>query len=113
VTFLFLIHISQSAISSSWTLYHSVLSSSEERLFEKRGSITLTIPDEGAAAVLEIDNHAEALSNSVSELLVDVATPKFYQLKLVSDENPSLPPVMTTVPACQVLRANFRYDRSV
>ncbi|GKY98941.1 hypothetical protein MPSEU_000849900 [Mayamaea pseudoterrestris] len=102
--------IAESSESLSWTLYHAVVTPNQEPNFEKRSSITLKVPEESLAAVLEIENEqATQSSNKVMEqLLTNVDAPKLYQVKLVSDDDASRHPVVTSVPACQVLRANFR-----
>jgi hypothetical protein len=99
---------SRLGLNASWTLYHAIVTSNHEASFERRGSITLSIPDTGTTAVLEMENLDLSANTAVTEQLLDVTTPKLYQLKLVSDNDSSLPPIVTTVPACQVLRANLR-----
>jgi hypothetical protein len=109
----------------SWTLYHATLGESGSApAFVKRGRIQLALKDDDddssqeepkmpvgvkdaqpSAFALTIEHETNALTDALTKsLLVDNA---MYQLKLVADDG-SLP-VLTSVPACHVRRANFRY----
>lgn len=108
--FLQLLFVASGETVGSWTLYHAVVSSSQAAVFEKRASITLSIPEGSSAAAIDIHNLEATTSSNVMNQLIDVETPKLYQLKLVADkDSSSARPLLTTVPTCQVLRANFRY----
>ena len=95
----------EAPIRLSWSLQHAVVSAGQEPQFERRGYVTLTVPQDSVTAALEIENEDVSVAK-VSEQLLDVNTPKLYQLRLISDTSDRY--VLTTVPACQVLRANFR-----
>jgi hypothetical protein len=79
----------------TWNLYHSIPSL---QVREQRGTITLN--EDGS---LQVSNHNDKNSPVVSAL----GHGMLYQLQLESAEDRVL--ATTSVPACQVLRANFRY----
>ena len=77
----------------TWTLYHAW----KGHDFSKRGSITLTL--ENSVPTLSVENVASATHLPSEDL---------YQLKLVEDGKEDSY-TLTSVPACEVHRANFRY----
>jgi len=88
--------------SKSWTLYHSFNGGVD---FAPRGTVKLSIVDDSEVN-LEVENTADCLTEAAIESLLQQ---KWYQLKLVEDNNDEAPPILTSVPSCQVRRANFRY----
>lgn len=89
----------------TWTLYHSTDPKLGDAGFTKRGVVTLEPEDNRAKVTVENDE------NSFSAAEVEkMMSSGWYQLKLVEDgPKDSVPnPVMTTVPACHLRRANFR-----
>jgi hypothetical protein len=104
---------SVSASSSySWTLYHAMASPGHEPVFETRGTVTLSVPEGSATVELQLNNDNDTSKTVIDQLKANISTniaSKMYQLKLVADSNDqATTPILTTVPACQVLRANFR-----
>lgn len=109
----------------SWTLYHSVLDGKSEPDFTVRGQITLTLKDPSEVEIkkdkklsilkgkhsdspfkVELEHKDE---NVAADFLQQILKEdSFYQLKLVSNDSRSAPSIITTVPACQLRRANFR-----
>lgn len=81
------------ASKKTWTLYHAW----KGHDFSKRGSITLTL--ENSVPTLSVENVASA---------THLPSEDFYQLKLVEDGKEDSY-TLTSVPSCQVHRANFRY----
>jgi hypothetical protein len=104
-------------LQKSWTLLHSFGANNSD--FTKRGTIRLSIDEAAAAAgtandpaaavTMEIENLTEFTPADVQAMLEH----GWYQLKIVPDDNKdsssSVPAVRTSVPACQLRRANFRY----
>ena len=95
----------EAPIKLSWSLHHAVVTADQEPRFERRGAITLTVPQDSVTATLQIENE-DVSASKVAEQLLDIDTPKLYQIRLISNNDDRY--VLTTVPACQVLRANFR-----
>jgi hypothetical protein len=98
-------------LQKSWTLLHSFGGSTD---FTKRGTISLSIDetaatpaDPAAAVTMDIANEVEFTPADVQAMLEH----EWYQLKIVPDgkDSKSVPAVRTSVPACQLRRANFRY----
>ncbi len=85
-------------LRKSWTLFHKT----GDQLFQPRGHVVMEVSENGGLE-LKIDND----SNDGLLTPADIDAP-WYQLKLVPDDKSSAP-VVTTVPACLVRRANFRY----
>lgn len=81
--------------SKSWTLLHSFDSG---KTFSERGVLTLALSDEGA---LEFD--LKNNENCVADTPLS-SSKHLYQLKIKYGDSE----VFTSVPACQVRRANFR-----
>ena len=79
----------------SWTLYHAW----KGHDFTKRGKISLKLVE--SVPTLTIDN-LEDTKKSIPPL------DDLYQLKLVQDGTKNNVYTLTSVPACQVHRANFR-----
>jgi hypothetical protein len=107
-------------LQKSWTLLHSFGAGAGASDFTKRGTIRLSIDEAAAAAgtandpaaavTMEIENQVEFTPADVQAMLEH----GWYQLKIVPDDNKdssssSVPAVRTSVPACQLRRANFRY----
>ena len=90
----------------SWALLHSTTDrSGGDQSFRRRGRIQLTVED-GNDAKLELENDPEAMKGFRDQ--------GWYRLRLVPEQGGSvasaeLDGVETTVPACQLRRANFRY----
>lgn len=95
-----------SDLRRTWTLYHSADPKQGESGFSKRGVLTLE-PGENEV-YLSIENHDNSFSSQDLETMMASG---WYQLRLVEDgsADKKIPPVVTTVPACQVRRSNFRY----
>jgi hypothetical protein len=107
-----------SASPKSWTLYHATISDSTslDPAFVPRGRIQLSLKSdeeidkpvvkEQELYTLTIEHESDVLTADwTKSLLQDDA---LYQLKLVSDDTPDAVPILTTIPACQLRRANFR-----
>lgn len=77
----------------TWTLYHAW----KGHDFTKRGQVSLSLDQD--EPTLLVQNDVKAPSLPIEAL---------YQLKLVEDGNESVY-TLTSVPACQVHRANFRF----
>ncbi len=100
-----------SPLLKSWTLYHSVDGGND---FVRRGQIRLgvaavdgdvTSSTEGTPELtIEHDENENLTTESIHHLIGS----GLYQLKLVEDGNEANV-VMTSVPACHLRRANFRY----
>ena len=105
---------SNKTLQKSWTLFHSFGDAVTD--FTKRGTIRLSVDenaagiakDPSAAVTMEIENDVEFSPADVEKLLEH----GWYQLKIVPDDkdskSSSVPAVRTSVPACQLRRANFR-----
>jgi hypothetical protein len=115
---------SSKTLQKSWTLLHSFggsAGSGGSADFTKRGTITLSIDetasDPADAVTMEIENQVEFTPADVQAMLDN----QWYQLKIEpasasasgagknSNKDGSLSAVRTSVPACQLRRANFRY----
>lgn len=113
--------------TKSWTLYHriaSLESSSANRDdnpladWSVRGTIELSIdPSSDETMALEMSNGADALTETVANAIASSAPNDLYQLKLLqndsgngsgSSSSRSEREIFTSVPACNVRRANFR-----
>jgi hypothetical protein len=101
-------------LQKSWTLLHS-FGNAAATDFTKRGTIRLSIDENAAGAstdpakavIMEIENDVEFSPADVQAMLEH----GWYQLKIVPDDKDSkskVPAVRTSVPACQLRRANFR-----
>jgi hypothetical protein len=89
----------------TWTLYHSVNGGQD---FARRASIVLSVdPETDGAVDISIVNDNSTLNENT--FLASKAAGAMYQLKLVDDANTHGDFVLTSVPGCQLLRANFRY----
>lgn len=97
----------------TWTLYHSMNPQLGEQGFSKRGVVTLEPAsgddNDGAnnnPVKLTVENDADSFTAANVEAVMSSG---WYQVKLVEDGGAaSVVPVMTTVPACQLRRSNFR-----
>lgn len=87
----------------TWTLYHSVDPNLGEKGFSKRGVLTLEPQDNEINLTIANDDDSLAAEN-VKAMMAS----GWYQIKLVEDGKKAPVPVKTTVPACQLRRANFR-----
>ena len=85
--------IVSAASEKSWTLYHAW----KGHDFSKRGKVRLTL-DDSKLPTLTVENVQQAK---------DLPLDSLYQLKLVEDGTKNVY-TLTSVPACQVHRANFR-----
>lgn len=96
----------------SWTLYHSVSSpttsgggtSTSAPSLERRGRVRLTVA-RGSDATIVVENDPHSLKTGFN------ASSGWYRLTLVpddDDDNDNKDGVATTVPVCQLRRANFR-----
>ena len=95
-----------------WTLYHSMNPQLGERGFTKRGVVTLEAAGDNDNAdnypvKLTVENAVDSFTTANLETIMSSG---WYQVKLVEDggDAASVVPVMTTVPACQLRRSNFR-----
>lgn len=90
----------------SWALLHSTTDlAGGDETFRRRGRIELTV-ESGKDAKLELENDPDAMKEFRDQ--------GWYRLKLVPEQRDSstsaeFDGVETTVPACQLRRANFRY----
>lgn len=109
VSLLVLLHSAVAAaddnLQRTWTLYHSMNPKLGDAGFTQRGTVTLQVAtDDGDAAQLTAENTALTAEN-----VATMMASGWYQVKLVENGSSSAAvPVMTTVPACQLRRANFR-----
>jgi hypothetical protein len=111
ILLLFVLLVTTSAVNANdlrrtWTLYHSTDPSKGEEGFTKRGIVSL---DPGENEIkLSVNNDEGCFSESDLE---NMMASGWYQVKLVENgaDSKSIAPVMTTVPACTVRRANFWY----
>jgi hypothetical protein len=94
----------------SWALLHSTTDPGVggDESFRRRGRIQLTV-EGGKDAKIELENDPDAMKGFRDQ--------GWYRLKLVPEQGDSsaasaaeLHGVETTVPACQLRRANFRCD---
>jgi hypothetical protein len=111
---------SKKTLQKSWTLFHSFGGGGANKGpsdFTKRGTISLSIDenaagiakDPSAAVTMTIENDVEFSPTDVQAMLEH----GWYQLKIVPNDKDSksatsVPAVRTSVPACQLRRANFR-----
>jgi hypothetical protein len=91
----------------SWALLHSTTGgrAGEDESFRRRGRVQLTV-EGGKDAKIELENDPDAMKGFRDQ--------GWYRLRLVPERGDSSAPaeldgVETTVPACQLRRANFRY----
>lgn len=96
---IFLLSVTVSG-DKSWSLFHSFDSG---KTFTERGTLSLRLTEEG-----QVEAKVEHSSNAGLELdqVNALAAKNLYQLKLTTSTGEE---VITSVPACQVRRANFRY----
>ena len=113
------------SVGRSWTLYHAVVDGKSDPDFTVRGQITLSLKDTNEASVkkdkkvsplkgkdvdspfqVELQHREEKVSSDFIQQILKEDS--FYQLKLVSNDSRSAPSLISTVPACQLRRANFR-----
>jgi hypothetical protein len=104
-------HVAAAAegLHRTWTLYHSLDPKLGAAGFTKRGVVTLTSGSsqettDGIQLTIENDEEAALEALSISQMMES----GWYQLQLV-EEGSKVVPVQTTIPACQLRRANFRY----
>ena len=91
------------ALRRTWTLYHSMDPKLGTKGFTKRGVVTLEPENNEVKLTLENDENS-----FTAEHLDTMMTSGWYQVKLVEDGKKAPVPVKTTIPACQLRRANFR-----
>ena len=84
----------------SWQLLHSLDSG---KTFSTRGTVSLALNDAG-----DVEISVANADNSLDLQAVNSLAGGLYQVKLMRDNDESTA-VLTSVPACQVRRANFRY----
>jgi hypothetical protein len=113
------------AVGRSWTLYHAVVDGTSEPDFTVRGQVTLSLKDPNEVSAkkdkklsaikgkdndspfqVELQHTEEKISSDFMQQILKEDS--FYQLKLVPNDSRSAPSILSTVPACQVRRANFR-----
>ena len=83
----------------TWTLQHSFNAGKD---WSTRGELELVFPaDDYEEAQLAVHNDDSCWDSAMMNQLMETGV---YQLKLLSNEDF----VLTTVPACQLRRANFR-----
>ena len=97
--------LAASPTSKTWTLHHAVFDDEHAPVFVPRGRIRLSLDDNNELKAT-LEHEAEVLDRDLAESLRNDRA--WYQLKLVSDDDTKSEPILTTVPACQVRRANFR-----
>lgn len=85
--------------SKSWQLLHSLDSG---KTFTERGTVFLALTDAG-----EVEINVANADNCLDLQSINSLIGGLYQVKLVKDQDESTA-VLTSVPACQVRRANFR-----
>jgi hypothetical protein len=88
-------------LTKSWTLSHSFHGGPDATI---RGKITLSIAN--GVVDLQLDTDEHCLSRNAVETLWESG---WYQLQLREDGDSQAPVIRTSVPACQLVRANFRY----
>jgi hypothetical protein len=87
-------------LTKSWTLSHSFHGGPDATI---RGKITLSIAN--GVVDLQLDTDEHCLSRNAVETLWESG---WYQLQLREDGDSQAPVIRTSVPACQLVRANFR-----
>ncbi|GAX17993.1 hypothetical protein FisN_18Hh206 [Fistulifera solaris] len=113
------------SVGRSWTLYHAIVDGISEPEFTVRGQVTLSLKDPNEVSTkkdkklsaikgkdtdspfrVELQHTEEKIPpDFMQQILKENA---FYQLKLVPNDSRSAPSILSTVPACQLRRANFR-----
>ncbi len=86
--------------NKSWELLHSLDSG---KSFSSRGTVSLALNDAG-----EVEISVANADSCLDLQTVNSLAGGLYQIKLIKDNDESTA-VLTSVPACQVRRANFRY----
>lgn len=90
----------------TWTLYHSVNPKLGAKGFTKRGVVTLEPSDDNQVQLTVVNDENSLTAKDIDSMMAS----GWYQVKLVEDKaQDGATPVMTTVPACQMRRSNFRY----
>jgi len=97
--FLCIVNSVYASDSKSWKLLHSL---DNGKSFTARATVDLGLNDEGEVEI-KIENNADCLSLDALEDLKGL-----YQVKLIDDESKTT--VISSVPACEVKRSNFRDD---
>lgn len=93
-------------LEKSWTLYHSVNGGQD---FSKRASVVLSVdPETDGSVDLSITNDNSTLNQETFNAVR--AEGSMYQLKLVEGDGESDDFILSSVPGCQLLRANFREE---
>ena len=95
------------ALDKTWTLYHSWNGGQD---FARRASVLLSIDPDTDGVALSITNDNSTVNKE--SYLAAKETGAMYQLKLVEDSGAADNGdsfVLSSVPGCQLLRANFRY----
>jgi len=122
--------------TKTWTLYHRILTpaaaasaNTAVNEWSVRGTIELAVHDDDVDAAadtaaddedvtIKVENTAAALTEQLAQSLTSASSVSYYQLKLVevtqqqqnnnNNNNNNNHQVLTSVPACNVRRANFR-----
>lgn len=99
-----------SAFLKTWTMYHSLDGGND---FVRRGQIRLGVTEadgdmSNTDSSLELTIEQEDDENLTTESIQPYIGSGLYQLKLVEEGNEANV-VLTSVPACHLRRANFRY----
>jgi len=115
--------LAQAAKTKTWTVYHRLLvpgaagSDNNHQEWSTRGTIELSADDDASdeqdAAMMAVTNAPDSLSAALAESLTNSSPDSYYQLKLVetsanNNKNDKSNEILTSVPACNVRRANFR-----
>lgn len=101
--------------AKSWTLYHRILAPGSDVAtagsdWSIRGTVDLTVdPSAEESVTLEIKNEENSLTEDFAQALSSASSDSsWYQLKLRDDSSSSSSEIFTSVPACNLRRANFR-----
>ncbi|CAB9525074.1 expressed unknown protein [Seminavis robusta] len=98
--------VTAATLEKSWTLYHS---SNGGQDFAHRASIVLSLDPEAEGSVdISISNDNSTLNEQT--FLDNKAAGSLYQLKLVEEGSDGSDFILSSVPGCQLLRANFREE---
>lgn len=91
------------ALEKTWSLYHSLNGGQD---FSVRATVVLSVETESKGVEISVKNDNSTLNDET--FLAAKQPGAMYQLKLVEGDDLSSNFLLTSVPACQILRANFR-----
>jgi len=98
---LFILLVPVRSSERSWTLSHAVTTPSDSTpVFQKRGTVELSLQESDPPLLFSIADQSAVDSKKILE------KDAYYHLELKSKDGV---PLVATVPACQLRRANFRY----